>query len=277
MLLHNEPMEKHCSLRAGGIVQDFFVPENLNDLSNFLKNSQKPILILGLGSNLLVRDQGFDGVVIKLKHFNQLEINNHTITAGAGTTLAKLSRFCESQVLNGAEFLSAIPGNVGGALAMNAGAFGSEIWQFVDSVTTINIQGKVFERRLVDFDTSYRQVLSNNHNEYFIAANFKFGQVEKQQHIKTLLKQRNTLQPIGEANCGSVFKNPKNHAAAQLIEGSNLKGFCIGGACVSNKHANFIINKNKASATDIEKLILHIQKTVKFKFGIDLETEVVII
>ena len=277
MLAHNQPMGKYCSFRTGGTAQDFFIPDTLNDLSEFLKNNQKPVLMLGLGSNLLVRDQGFDGVVIKLKHFNQLEINNQTVTTGAGTTLAKLSRFCESKKLNGAEFLSAIPGNVGGALAMNAGAFGSEIWHFVSSVTTINTQGIVFERSPTDFDTSYRQVLANNNNEYFIAARFKFDQIEKQKDIKALLEQRNTSQPIGEANCGSVFKNPKNHHAAQLIEDSNLKGFCIGGACVSDKHANFIINQNKASATDIEKLIFHIQQTVKSKFDIDLETEVVII
>ena len=277
MLAHNQPMGKYCSFRTGGLAQDFFIPNTLNELSEFLKNNQKPVLMLGLGSNLLVRDQGFDGVVIKLKHFNQLEINNQTVTTGAGTTLAKLSRFCGSQALNGAEFLSAIPGNVGGALAMNAGAFGSEIWQFISSVTTINTQGMVFERSPTDFDISYRQVLASNNNEYFIAARFKFDQNNKQKNIKALLEQRNMSQPIGEANCGSVFKNPENHHAAQLIEGSNLKGFCIGGACVSDKHANFIINQNKASATDIEKLILHIQQTVKSKFDIDLETEVVII
>jgi len=270
-------MGKYCSFRTGGVAQDFFIPESLDDLSEFLKNNQKPILMLGLGSNLLVRDQGFDGVVIKLKHFNQLEINDQIITAGAGTTLAKLSRFCESKGLNGAEFLSAIPGNVGGALAMNAGAFGSEIWQFINSVTTINTKGEIFERGVADFDISYRQVLANNDNEYFVAANFQFNQIEKQKNIKALLKQRNTSQPIGEANCGSVFKNPKNHHAAQLIEDSSLKGFCIGGACVSDKHANFIINQNEASATDIENLIIHIQQTVKSKFNIDLKTEVVII
>jgi UDP-N-acetylmuramate dehydrogenase len=277
MLDHNQPMGKYCSFRTGGVAQDFFTPKTLNDLSEFLKNNQKPILMLGLGSNLLVRDQGFDGVVIKLKHFNQLKINDRIVTTGAGTTLAKISRFCESQGLNGAEFLSAIPGNAGGALAMNAGAFGSEIWQFVSSVTTINTQGMVFERIPIDFDISYRQVLANNNNEYFIAASFKFDQIEKQKNIKALLEQRNISQPIGEATCGSVFKNPKNHHAAQLIEDSNLKGFCIGGACVSDKHANFIINQNDASATDIEKLILHIQQTVKSKSDIDLETEVVII
>ncbi len=277
MLIHNESMGKHCSFRTGGVAQDFFIPETLNGLSQFLKKNQKSILMLGLGSNLLVRERGFDGVVIKLKNLNQLEIDDRIIVAGAGTTLAKLSRFCDSKGLNGAEFLSAIPGNIGGALAMNAGAFGSEIWQFVDSVTTINTKGLVFERSSTDFNISYRQVLANNNHEYFVAARFKFEKIKKQKNIKVLLKQRNASQPVGEANCGSVFKNPKDHYAAELIEDSHLKGFCIGGACVSDKHANFIINKNKASASDIEKLIVHIQQTVKSKFDISLETEVVII
>ncbi len=277
MLTHNEAMSKHCSLRAGGLAQDFFVPETVDDLADFLKHNQKPILMLGLGSNLLVRECGFKGVVIALKNLNWLNIFDGIIHTGTGTSLAKISRFCESQGLHGAEFLSTIPGSVGGALAMNAGAFGAEIWQFVKSVTTINALGVVFERYKKDFEVGYRQVYGKNEGEYFIAAAFKFGQTQKQQDIKTLLAKRRATQPIGQANCGSVFKNPKPHFAAKLIEGANLSGFCIGGACVCNKHANFIINQNNASATDIEKLILHIQQTVKAKFSIDLETEVVIV
>jgi UDP-N-acetylmuramate dehydrogenase len=258
MLVHNESMSKHCSLRAGGQAKDFFTPDTLDELSDFLKNNQKPVLMLGLGSNLLVRDQGFDGVVIKLKHLDVLNISGNSIYVEAGTTLAKLSRFCESQGLHGAEFLSAIPGSVGGALAMNAGAFGNEIWQFVDSVTTISTAGIISKRNTTDFKITYRQVIANNKNEYFIAASFTFNQ-------------------IGQASCGSVFKNPINHHAARLIEDCNLKGFCIGGACVSDKHANFIVNQDNATATDIENLIKHIQQTVKSKFDINLETEVRIV
>jgi len=277
MLIHNESMSKHCSLRAGGQAKDFFTPNTLDELSEFLKNNHKPVLMLGLGSNLLVRDQGFDGVVIKLKHLDVLNISGNSIYVEAGTTLAKLSRFCESQGLHGAEFLSAIPGGVGGALAMNAGAFGSEIWQFVDSVTTINTAGVISKRNTTDFKITYRQVTANNKNEYFIAANFIFNQIDKQQNIRALLKKRNASQPIGQANCGSVFKNPANHHAAQLIEDCELKGVCIGGACVSDKHANFIINQGNATATDIENLIKHIQQTVKSKLDINLETEVRIV
>ncbi|WXT99674.1 MAG: UDP-N-acetylenolpyruvoylglucosamine reductase [Catillopecten margaritatus gill symbiont] len=277
MILHNESMHKHCSLRAGGVVQDFFIPDTLGELSDFLKHNQQPILMVGLGSNLLVRDTGFSGVAIKLTHLNQLEFKNGIIHADAGVTLAKLSRFCEAQALFGAEFLSAIPGGVGGALAMNAGAFGSEIWSFVESVTTINKSGKVFTRDKFEFDIAYRQAISHHKNEIFISVNLNFSQTEKQDNIKTLLKKRNDSQPIGQPNCGSVFKNPIGHYAAKLIEDSGLKGFCIGGACISKKHANFIINQNNASTNDIENLIQHIQQTVHSKFNVDLETEVVVI
>jgi UDP-N-acetylmuramate dehydrogenase len=270
-------MARHCSFRVGGIAQDFFIPDTLNALSDFLKNNQQPILMLGLGSNLLVRDRGFSGVVIKLTQLNQLSIDKGVIQVDAGVTLAKLSRFCGSQNLNGAEFLSAIPGSVGGALAMNAGAFGFEIWSLVESVTTINTLGEVFKRSVTEFDIAYRKVVPQHKGEYFIGANLKFPQTGKQQDIQDLLKKRNDSQPIGEANCGSVFKNPPNNFAAKLIEDSDLKGFCMGGACVSNKHANFIINQDNASTDDIENLIKYIQQTVKSKYNINLETEVVII
>lgn len=277
MLIHNEPMGKHCTLRTGGLARDFFIPSTVDALSNFLKNNQKPILMLGLGSNLLVRDSGFDGVVIKLQHFNQLAIVNGIVEVGAGTTLAKLARFCELQGFNGGEFLSAIPGNVGGALAMNAGAFGGEIWQFVKSVVTINHRGIVRGRKVSDFDIDYRYVLGKNPDEYFIGAYFQFKQNKPQNEIKALLAKRRQLQPSGQPSCGSVFKNPKLNFAAKLIEDSDLKGVCMGGACVSNQHANFIINQNNATASDVEALIKHIQQTVKSKFGIALETEVKVI
>lgn len=277
MLTHNEPMSRHCSFRTGGIAQDFFTPSTLSELSDFLKNNQKPILMLGLGSNLLVRDRGFSGVVIKITQLNQLDIENGIVQADAGVTLAKLSRFCQSQGLHGAEFLSAIPGSVGGALAMNAGAFGSELWQFVQSVITINTAGKTLKRTIDDFKINYRNVQAKYPQEYFINTLLDFNQAGLGKNIQQLLKVRNDAQPIGQKSCGSAFKNPPNHHAAKLIEESNLKGFCIGGACVSNKHANFIINQNNASTNDIEKLIKHIQQTVQSNFGINLETEVVIV
>jgi UDP-N-acetylmuramate dehydrogenase len=269
-------MSLHCSFRTGGLAQDFFIPNDITDLSNFLKTNTKPLLFLGLGSNLIVHDQGFKGAVIKLSNLKQTKIEKNTLWIEAGATLAKLSRLCHANHLYGGEFLSAIPGTVGGALMMNAGAFGSEFWQYVVSVTTINQSGIVSKRTKDDFDIGYRYVRAQYANEYFVDATLAFNQKEPRQDIKQLLDKRNQHQPIGKASCGSVFKNPKNNFVAKLIEQSQLKGVCIGGACVSNKHANFIINQNKASSADIINLITHIQQTVKSNFDIDLELEVVI-
>lgn len=277
LIKSSESIANHCSLRTGGIAKELFVPEDLDDLSSFLKHNTSPILILGLGSNILVRDSGFNGVVVKLNNLKHININNSIVKIGAGATLAKLSRLCEANKLYGAEFLSAIPGSVGGALAMNAGAFGYEFWDFVVNVTTVDKLGNIFQRNKSEFEIAYRSVSSNNNDEFFIGAELEFKQKKPTHNIKQLLEKRNKLQPIGLPSCGSVFKNPKNNFAAKLIEDSNLKGFCIGGACISNKHANFIINKDNASATDVENLIKHIQQTVKSNFCIDLETEVKII
>jgi len=270
-------MSKHCSFRVGGFAQIFFEPSSIQELSDYLKSNNLPVLILGLGSNILIRQKGFKGVVIKLGNLKELSTQGNFVSAQAGLTLAKLSRFCESNNLYGAEFLSAIPGTVGGALAMNAGAFGSEFWNHVVTVTTINSHGHIEQRDKLDFDIDYRYVNHHNRDEYFISAKLVFNDNPSQLNIKELLSKRNKLQPIGKASCGSVFKNPKKGYAAELIEKCNLKGFCIGGACVSEKHANFIINNGDASADDIEKLIRHIQKTVLDKHSISLETEVVII
>jgi len=277
MIKLNEPMSKHCSLRTGGQTSQFFVPEDEAALSNFLKNNKTQLLFVGLGSNLLVRDKGFDGTTIHTKNFNSLDISKDFIDSGAGTSLAKLSRFSQANLKYGAEFLSAIPGSVGGALAMNAGAFGSEIWQYVVSVKTINLTGDIQERFPSDYKINYRSVIHHFSGEFFISARFNFDLKQPQDNVRDLLHKRNSTQPIGLASCGSVFKNPKDTYAAKLIESSGLKGFCIGGACVSEKHANYIINQNNASAMDIENLIAHIQNTIKDKHNVELETEIIII
>ncbi len=277
MLKFNEPMSKHCSLRSGGTTSEFFQPTDIHTLSDFLKNNKKPVLMVGLGSNLLVRDRGFNGVSIQTKNLKDLSISKDLIESGAGTSLAKLSRFALAQLKYGAEFLSAIPGSVGGALAMNAGAFGSEIWQYVVSVKTMNLSGELQNRHPQDYEISYRSTLHRFKDEFFVSATFDFNLEEQNDHVGELLQKRNSTQPIGLPSCGSVFKNPKNHFAAELIEVSGLKGFCIGGACVSKKHANYIINQDNASAMDIENLIAHIQETIKKKHNIELETEIIIV
>ena len=277
MLKYNEPMSKHCSLRSGGLTREFFSPENVIELSEFLSGNSKQVLFVGLGSNLLIRDHGFDGVTIHTKHLKELTISKGIIEAESGTTLAKLSRFAQSNNKHGAEFLSAIPGSVGGALFMNAGAFGSEVWQYVLSVETINLSGKIQQRKKSDFVIDYRSVSNKHNDEFFLSARFDFNLEEQNDDVRDLLEKRNSTQPIGLPSCGSVFKNPNGNYAAELIEASKLKGFCIGGACVSEKHANYIINRNNATAADIENLINHIQKTVKLLHNIELETEIIII
>ena len=276
MLTDNANLAKYTSFRTGGSATQLFIPNNLSELIDFIKNNSKKLMLLGLGSNLLIRDGGYDGVVIKLSSINDLSLSKNTIIVDAGTTLAKLARFAQDNNIYGAEFLSAIPGTIGGALAMNAGAFGSEIWEFVHSVKTIDTNGVIHNRHPGDFDISYRSVKSNHKDEFFLSCKLIFQKKNKNHDIKQLLEKRNQSQPIGLPSCGSVFKKPKDNFAAKLIEDSGLKGFCIGGACVSDKHANFIINKDNATAENIENLINHIQQVVKSKFDIELEQELVI-
>ena len=277
MLKYNEPMSKHCSLRSGGHTREFFLPGNVTELSEFLSDNSRQVLFVGLGSNLLIRDHGFNGVIIHTKHLKELTISEGIIDAESGTTLARLSRFAQLNNRHGAEFLSAIPGTVGGALAMNAGAFGSEVWQYVVSVKTINLNGKVHQRKKSDFVIDYRSVSHKHIDEFFLSARFDFNLQQQNDDVSDLLEKRNSTQPIGLPSCGSVFKNPKSHYAAELIESSGLKGFCVGGACVSEKHANYIINHDNATAEDIENLINHIKNTVKSIHNVELETEIIII
>jgi UDP-N-acetylmuramate dehydrogenase len=270
-------MSKHCSLRSGGHTREFFLPGNVTELSEFLSDNSRQVLFVGLGSNLLIRDHGFNGVIIHTKHLKELTISEGIIDAESGTTLARLSRFAQLNNRHGAEFLSAIPGTVGGALAMNAGAFGSEVWQYVVSVKTINLNGKVHQRKKSDFVIDYRSVSHKHIDEFFLSARFDFNLHQQNDDVRDLLEKRNSTQPIGLPSCGSVFKNPKSHYAAELIESSGLKGFCVGGACVSEKHANYIINHDNATAEDIENLINHIKNTVKSIHNVELETEIIII
>ncbi|MDH5485528.1 MAG: UDP-N-acetylmuramate dehydrogenase, partial [Gammaproteobacteria bacterium] len=224
---------------------------------------------------------GIRGTVIALKGgLSEIELlDDNRVLAGAGASCAKLARFCSKNNLIDAAFLAGIPGLLGGALAMNAGAFGSETWQYVESVTTMDRQGRVHHHKASDYVASYRRV-TGPENEWFVAAVlcFERGDGEKAAtNIRQLLDKRAQSQPIGLPSCGSVFRNPENDFAARLIEASGLKGYRIGGAVVSEKHANFIINIGNASAKDIEDLIRHVQQQVKDKQGVSLQTEVKIV
>jgi UDP-N-acetylmuramate dehydrogenase len=282
----NESMSKHTSWRLGGNADLFYIPADLPDLQDYLTSldSSIPINWVGLGSNMLVRDGGIRGVVIApLNALKGLDLSDDgCIYAEVGVTCAKLTKFCSKNGLVGAEFLAGIPGTIGGALAMNAGAFGSETWPFVERVVMINRQGLTFNRNAAEFDIGYRRV-SQFADEWFAAAYFRFGcageakATEQNSNIRQLLQKRNASQPIGLPSCGSVFKNPPGHHAAKLIEGAGLKGYSLGQASVSNKHANFIISNQATRAADIEALIGYIQKQVRRTFEVDLETEVRIV
>lgn len=277
MIKYNEPMSKHTSLRVGGKAKVYFIPQSREELIYFLKTNKLPLLFIGLGSNLLVLDKGFSGVVINTMAIKNITINDNYIKADTGASLAKLARFAKNNNFTGFSFFIGIPGSIGGALAMNAGAFGFETWEYIHKVETINSNGDINIRNIDDYEISYRNVKHNYKNEYFLSAKLVSKNDVKDESIIKLIKKRNKAQPIGSASCGSVFKNPKNHYAGDLIEKAGLKNFCIGKACVAEKHANFIINTGGATSLDVYKLIKHIKNVVKSKFAIELEEEVKII
>ena len=276
-----EPMSKHTSWRVGGEADVFYIPYDQEDLKLFLSrlDPDEPVTWLGLGSNLLVRDGGIRGVVIATKKMNDSmeKISATEIRASAGISCAQLARFTVAEGLHGAEFLIGIPGTFGGALAMNAGAFGSETWDKISSVTMINKRGDITERKPEQFRIAYRSV-SIPESEWFLSGIMEL-EIDRDHKaadtMREFLKKRGETQPIGEASCGSVFRNPDNaEPAAKLIDDCGLKGTQIGGARISEKHANFIINTGNASAADIEELIQHIQKVVRDTHGVSLIPEV---
>ncbi|MBT9612103.1 MAG: UDP-N-acetylmuramate dehydrogenase [Burkholderiales bacterium] len=285
-------MAKHVSWRAGGRAARAYVPVDLEDLAGFLKAlpQNEAVLFVGLGSNLLVRDGGFRGTVI-LMHavLNQVRVENERIYAEAGVASPKLARFSAKHGFEGAEFLAGIPGTIGGALAMNAGCYGAETWEVVDEVLTIDRHGELRQRKPADYEISYRHVALRETaprsplpapDEFYVAAWFKFPHGDgalSQQRIKALLQKRISAQPLNHPNAGSVFRNPPGDFAARLIEASGLKGKRIGGAQVSEKHANFIVNLGDATAADIESLISLVQDTVRRERGVVLEREVRIV
>lgn len=281
ILLHNQPLAKYTTWRVGGPADSLYKPADLEDLRTFLKflPADEPIHWLGLGSNSLISDKGIRGTVIvtqgALKNITIMSSN--IVRAEAGASCASMARFCARNHLKGGEFWAGIPGTMGGALKMNAGCYGHETWDYVTEVETINRQGELNKRQVNDFDVQYRQV-NGHEDEWFIAAWCTLDSGDKEislNRIKELLKQRSDTQPTSEHNCGSVFRNPPGSFAAKLIESCDLKGFKIGGAQVSTKHANFIINQeNEATAEDIELLIEHVWQTVKNKTGVDLIREV---
>jgi UDP-N-acetylenolpyruvoylglucosamine reductase len=312
-MLYDEPMSRHTTWRAGGKAKRLYRPSDLADLQHFLQQTpaSEPLLAVGLGSNLLVRDGGYSGTLIQMVGaLTELRMDGNMIYAQAGVPGAKLARFAASNNLSGAEFFAGIPGTLGGMLAMNAGCYGSETWQKVKRVQVLTRSGELLEHTPREYEIGYRHVALRERGEghigkgekgvgaavregftlpsspfslpqeIFVGAWLKLekGDVEAaRQEIKALLEKRSATQPLDLPNAGSVFRNPPGGYAAKLIEGCGLKGKRIGGAQVSEKHANFIVNAGDATAADIENLINEVRATVSAKTGVQLYHEVKII
>jgi UDP-N-acetylmuramate dehydrogenase len=298
-LRHQVAMSRHTSWRAGGVADRAYRPADLADLQTFLRGlpAAEAVYAVGLGSNLLVRDGGLRGTVLLLHGaLKALRMTGaDTLHIEAGVPGAKLARFAAAHNLSGAAFFAGIPGTLGGMLAMNAGCYGSETWQHVSGVQVLTRSGELREREPGDYEIGYRKVRIQDSGfssklgaaggpeslkEFFVSASLHFasgdGEVARRQ-IKDLLNQRIASQPLDLANAGSVFRNPADDHAARLIERCGLKGKRIGGAQVSEKHANFIVNTGGATAADIENLIEQVREIVAAKTGIDLHPEVRII
>jgi UDP-N-acetylmuramate dehydrogenase len=284
----NEPMARHVSWRVGGAAARAYVAADLEDLCAFLRAlpADEPVLFCGLGSNLLVRDGGFRGTVV-LTHTSHGEtrLEDGLVYAQAGVASPKVARFAATHGFEGAEFLAGVPGTIGGALAMNAGCYGAETWQFVERVQVMTHGGELRERTPADYEVGYRHVAlhaaATAGDEWFSAAWFRFTPgdgARARKRIKELLAKRIASQPLNLPNAGSVFRNPEGDHAARLIEASGLKGYAIGGARISEKHANFIVAPGgRATAADIEALIEHARATVLAKHGVALVPEVRIV
>jgi UDP-N-acetylmuramate dehydrogenase len=281
-VLENEPMSRHTSWHVGGPADVFFQPRDADDLAAFLRKllPDTPVHWIGLGSNVLIRDGGLRGVVISshgtldvLKRTSDTEVYGQ-----AGVACARLAKQCVKWGLGPAEFFAGIPGTLGGALAMNAGAFGGETWRHVIEVETIDRGGTRRMRAAHEFQVGYRSVIAPA-AEWFLAARLSFARRPQahEDEIRALLARRKETQPIGAWSCGSTFTNPPGDHAARLIDTAGLKGFRIGGASVSTKHANFLLNEGKATARDLEQLLLHVQATVERVHGVRLEPEVRVI
>jgi UDP-N-acetylmuramate dehydrogenase len=281
-VLSNEPMSRHTSWRVGGSADLYFKPSSVHELTAFLASvpAGMPIHWVGLGSNLLVRDGGIRGAVIATSGLPKLldRVDDERVRAGAGLACMLLARACVRWQLGPAVFFAGIPGTIGGALAMNAGAFGGETWRSVESVETIDRHGTIRSRPREVFAIGYRSVRGVE-GEWFLSALFRFAPdaAITMTSLKTMMARRNESQPLGEPSCGSVFRNPPGDFAGRLIEGAGMKGARVGGAIVSQKHANFIVNTGAATAYDIEMLIDTVRAEVAAKFGITLELEVRIV
>ncbi len=279
----DEMLRNHLYTKLGGKADFFITPTTYEEVQNVVKLSNEeniPFTLLGNGSNLIVKDGGIRGIVIHLKNFNDISTDGTTLVAQSGAAIIEASRKALAENLSGLEFACGIPGTVGGALFMNAGAYGGEIKDVFDHAIVVDRHGELVKREAADLALDYRTSNIPENGDIVLEATFhlKHGKYEDIKAIMDdLTYKRESKQPLEFPSCGSVFKRPPGYFAGKLIQDSDLQGKNIGGAEVSTKHAGFIVNKDNATATDYISLIEHVQKTVKEKFNVELEREVRII
>jgi UDP-N-acetylmuramate dehydrogenase len=274
------PLAKRTWYGLGGAADYFIRPKTIKQLKSVVRRCGKnniPIYVMGFGSNLLISDEGLRGAVIKLEaeQFSQIEFDGEEVTAWAGAELSKLVLTCVEKGLSGIEALTGIPGSVGGAVKMNAGGNFGDFGSTVESVTLMDIDGNIFEKSKPELVFDYRQ--TNITAKFILSARLKLNESDSEQIMRTVKEiwiYKKNNQPLNTKNSGCIFKNPLGGSAGALIDRAGLKGFKIGGAVVSEKHANFIIAEKGCKSSDVIKLIETIKQKVKEKFDIDLELEV---
>ena len=277
----NEPMKKHTTFRVGGPADYFVTPESASQVQDtiiFLKENEVPYYIVGNGSNLLVGDRGYRGVIIQIyQKMNQIRTQGEYIYAEAGALLSKIAAEALAQELTGFEFASGIPGTLGGAVMMNAGAYGGEIKQVVQEATVLTPAGELAKLTVDEMELAYRSSVFSKNGDIVLSAVLKFEKGDKEAiraRMDELKEQRITKQPLEYPSAGSTFKRPEGYFAGKLIQDAGLRGFQVGGAQVSEKHCGFVINKENATAADIVSLMEQVSDKVEAKFGVCLEPEV---
>ncbi|MBL4774995.1 MAG: UDP-N-acetylmuramate dehydrogenase [Mariprofundus sp.] len=277
-LIEHEPMARHTTLMVGGAARWFFRPDDRAAVISAVLNcpADVPILPLGRGSNMLIPDAGYNGLVIDLSGLNAIVIDGNAVTAEAGARMSRVARQCAEHGLTGCEFMATVPGDVGGGIAMNAGCFDQQVSDTLNHVEVVLGNGQVQQIQADDLNISYRHT-SMPHRSLVLSASFVLRSDQSEQireRMRSMRSRRSATQPLSQPNCGSVFKNPVGDHAARLIEAAGLKGFNIGGARISNQHANFMVNEGDACSADFVALIAHAQQAVKQQFGVELEPEV---
>ncbi len=282
---YNEPISKHCTMRVGGNADVLVEPSNLGEIERiirFAKENNIPYYVIGNGSNVFGTDKGYRGILIKIaKYFSDYSVDGNKITICSGMSMPRLASIALEEELSGLEFASGIPGTLGGGVRMNAGAYGGEISSVIVQTKYLDIDGNIKTISNEEHQFSYRNSIFTKHPEYIILETtiqlIKANKEEIKEKMTTNTKSRKEKQPLEFPNSGSTFKRPEGKFVGQMIEESGLKGYQIGGAQVSEKHAGFIVNKGGATAKDILDLIAHIQKVIKENYDVELKEEVIVI